>query len=132
MALVDRAVQWPEQWRSEGRVESLRKILAGLLQRIDQHGQREPDPAVDRARNEFLDLVAELPEDSRREGWADGTRYTLFVVTEERFGEEMVFRVRRLLSSTDDPSRLGDVTRWIMACPTEHELIDRISAICDC
>lgn len=132
MALVDRAAQWPEQWRSEGRVKCLRKLFAEFLQRIDQRAQREPAPAVDKARDEFLDLVAELPEDSRREGWADGTRYTLFVVTEERFGADVAFRVRGLLSSTDDPSRLGDVTRWIMNCQTEHELIDGVSAICDC
>ncbi len=129
MALVDRVAQWPEQWRSEGRIEGRRERLTDLLRAIEQ---REPDAPLDQAQEVFLDIVAKLPEQSRRDGWAEGARYTLFVIAEERFGAEMAFRVRRLLSSTDDPSRLGDVTRWIMACPTEHELIDRISAICDC
>ena len=68
-------------------------------------------------------------QESRAEGRAEGERALLVRQAARRFGARTAERLSTLLLRIEDPSRLAEVSDWIVDCATGNELLDRVGAL---
>ena len=98
-----------------------------IANRMEPDAPRKLGETLEEANMALVDRVAEWPEQRRREGRVAGTRRTLRIVAERRFGIGTASRLADLLASIDDEDRLEEVAAWLVDCETGDELIGRAS-----
>ena len=110
MTLVERAAQWPEQWRREGVAEGRREAWrkdAGRAWRKD---------------------AGKAWRKGRREGVAH-ERALLRRQAAVRFGDAVGARIGALIGETEEPGPLAEVGELIVRAETGQELVDRVAAL---
>ena len=103
-------------------------FVAWIQELANQMESGEPlelGETLEEASMALVDRVAEWPDQWRREG----TRNTLRLLAEQRFGVGTASRLVNLLASIDEMDRLDEVTSWLVDCRTGDELIARVSGI---
>jgi hypothetical protein len=72
-------------------------------------------------------LIAELKEEFKAEGRAEGSQETMLTVLKARFGE-IPEEIASRLHGLQDESRLQDLATWAAICPSIDSFRERLSS----
>ena len=82
-------------------------------------------PVQERLKAQVDGIAARSYKKGREEG-LERERDLLHHLVALRFGAETAQQLDPMLAVTEDPERLSDIGKWIMACATGKELLERV------